>query len=83
MCATVDIQTVVPSALLNVKCSSPCPVIAWKDKTPKKQYLIHELCTGLQVKANMFVSNYTLKIGKALHIYIPFQIRHLQQHSGE
>lgn len=42
----------------------------WKDKTLKKQYLIHELCTGLRMKPNMFVSNDTFKIGKALHIYI-------------
>lgn len=83
MCVTVDLQRVVPLALLDVKCSSLHSVITWKDKTLKKQYLIYELCTGLQVKPNMFASNDTFKIGKALHIHISIQIEHLQQHSAE
>lgn len=53
-----------------------------KNKTLKKQYLIHELCAGLQVEPNMFVSDDTFKIGKTLHIYIPIPIQHLQHYSG-
>lgn len=47
----------------------------WKEKTLKKQYLIHEVCIRLQVKPCMFVSNDRLKIGEALHIYIPIFIQ--------
>lgn len=48
-----------------------CPLCGpWKDKTLNKQYLIHELCTGLRVKPNMFGSNDTFKIGKVTFTYI-------------
>ena len=83
MCSTVQVRTVVPPALLDVKCSSLHSVITWKDKTQKEQYFIHELCNGLQVKPNMFVSNDTFKIRKALHIYMPIWIQHLQPQSEE
>lgn len=82
MCATVDVQTVDPAALWDVKSCSLHSVIAWKDKTLKNQYLIHEVCTGLPVKPNMFVSNDTFKIGKALHIYIAIQMQHCSNMEG-